>query len=278
MLSVVQSSNQYALRARRRGAVETMRQTMRFIEPPRKRTFSIDPLSMSVIHDLRNPLASICTSAEMLTDLDITPDNVKRIGHNIHRAAGQMRALLADLVRLTEGKTNAFEKCNLREILADVCEATAIAAGHQGVDIAIGIPAAMELCLARTRMERVFINLIANALEAMPQGGRIRIAARKAGDCALIEVEDSGPGIPPEIRGRLFEPFVTAAKKEGLGLGLAISRRTVRDHGGDLWIEPAEGARFVMRLPFCGARSALPSDAPVQAAANNRPKLIGNVP
>jgi signal transduction histidine kinase len=102
----------------------------------------------------------------------------------------------------------------------------------------------------------VFSNLIGNALEAMPVGGKIRIAARKAGDCALIEVEDSGPGIPPEIYSLVFDPFITAGKKDGLGLGLALSRRTVRDHGGDMWIEPADGARFVIRLPLSRVSTA----------------------
>jgi signal transduction histidine kinase len=99
-------------------------------------------------------------------------------------------------------------------------------------------------------MERVFINLIANALEAMPSGGKLRIGARKAGIFVLIELEDTGPGIPRGIRDHLFEPFVTAGKQDGLGLGLALSRQTVLDHGGDIWTEPANGARFVIRLPL----------------------------
>jgi signal transduction histidine kinase len=84
----------------------------------------------------------------------------------------------------------------------------------------------------------------------MPRGGRIRIAAKDLGNCVLIEVEDSGPGIAQEIAGRLFDPFATAGKKDGLGLGLALSRQTVRDHGGDMWAEPGDGARFVIRLPL----------------------------
>jgi hypothetical protein len=68
----------------------------------------------------------------------------------------------------------------------------------------------------------------------------------------LIDVEDTGPGIPRAIRDRLFEPFVTAGKDHGLGLGLALSRQTVLDHGGDMWTEPAAGARFVIRLPLTG--------------------------
>jgi signal transduction histidine kinase len=67
----------------------------------------------------------------------------------------------------------------------------------------------------------------------------------------LVHVEDTGPGIAPEIRARLFEPFVSAGKRNGLGLGLALSRQTVLDHGGDMWVEsvPGRGARFSFRLP-----------------------------
>ena len=79
-------------------------------------------------------------------------------------------------------------------------------------------------------MERVFFNLIANALEAMPHGGEIRIGAGQRDNGVLI-VEDARPGIPRAFQDRLFEPFVTEGKDNGLGLGLALSRQTVLDHG-----------------------------------------------
>ena len=126
-----------------------------------------------------------------------------------------------------------------------------MAGESQGFQIAHDVPEDLEVPLQRSRIERVFFNLIINALEAMPHGGQIRIGARKAENCVLIEVEDTGPGIPRAIRDRLFEPFVTAGKDHGLGLGLALSRQTLRDHGGDLWTEPADGARFVICLPLC---------------------------
>jgi signal transduction histidine kinase len=254
MPSVAESSKQRAT-AVGGSAIETM--------PPdaphenwQGRMVGLDPLSLCVIHDLRNPLAAICISAEMLNDPQLTPDHSERLGRNIRKAAGRMRKLLADLVCVTQGKMAPAENCTLNEILAAVCEDAAVAADNQGVGILLDLPARMEMTVARARMERVFINLITNGLEAMPTGGKIRIAAREDGDCALIEVEDSGPGVPPEICGRLFDPFVTAGKKDGLGLGLALSRRTIRDHGGDMWIEPADGARFVIRLPLSGISTA----------------------
>jgi signal transduction histidine kinase len=99
-------------------------------------------------------------------------------------------------------------------------------------------------------MQSVFFNLIVNALEAMPTGGRLHVTARKVGSWVVIEMEDTGPGIPHKIRDRLFEQFVTAGKQDGLGLGLALARQTVLSHGGDIWVEPSVGARFVIRLPL----------------------------
>ena len=105
--------------------------------------------------------------------------------------------------------------------------------------------------MERARMERVFFNLCSNSLEALVEGGTIRISGGQQKGSALIRFEDDGPGIPRQIRERLFEPFATAGKKNGLGLGLALSRQTVLAHGGDLWAEMQDrGAAFCMRLPL----------------------------
>ena len=118
-------------------------------------------------------------------------------------------------------------------------------------------------------MERAFVNLIGNALEAMPEGGEVRISARVDDGAAVVQVQDNGPGIAPEIRSQLFQPFVSAGKRNGLGLGLALSRQTVLEHGGDMWVEPApgRGARFVFRLPLPGT---VPSNGPLDAVGEGR--------
>ena len=108
----------------------------------------------------------------------------------------------------------------------------------------------VELPLDRSPMERVFQNLLSNAIEAMPNGGSVRVRSDRRDGEIVVTVEDTGPGIPSAIADQLFEPFVTAGKKNGIGLGLALSRKTVVSHGGDLWSDRKEdGARFVLRLP-----------------------------
>jgi signal transduction histidine kinase len=252
MLSLVQTSKQRASRIAAGSAAEALRPAVPRENLQQCRSIT-GPLATSIIHDLRNPLAAICASAEMMTDPRLTRHHADRLRRSIHKSASQMRQLLDELAGVAQGKLAASENFRLQEIVSAACDHTAYTANDQGVDIFVDLPTRMEVVLSRARMERVFINLITNALEAMPRGGTIQISASKAGGFALIAVEDSGPGIPPEIYGRLFTPFVTSGKKDGLGLGLALSRRTVRDHGGDMWIEPASGARFVIRLPLSRA-------------------------
>jgi signal transduction histidine kinase len=85
----------------------------------------------------------------------------------------------------------------------------------------------------------------------MRSAGRISVRSTIEGESVVVRVDDTGPGINPSLRARLFQPFVTAGKKNGLGLGLALSRQTLLDHGGDMWVDvDGPGARFCLRLPM----------------------------
>jgi signal transduction histidine kinase len=216
-----------------------------------ERISTIGRLSSSIVHDLRNPLAAIYGGAEMLVDADLPPAHVKRLAGNIYRASRRMQELLQDLLNVSRGKHSQPEMCRLREVALAACEELAAAAEQQGVKLVLGIGAEIEALVERSRVERVFVNLVGNALEAMAGAGEVRITAETEEGAAVVHVEDTGPGIAPEIRARLFEPFVSAGKRNGLGLGLALSRQTVLDQGGDMWVESAEGrgARFSFRLP-----------------------------
>jgi signal transduction histidine kinase len=228
-----------------------------------ERISTIGRLSGSIVHDLRNPLAAIYGGAEMLVDADLPPAHVKRLAGNIYRASRRIQELLQDLLNVSRGKRGAPEPCRLREVAVAAADSLAAAAESQHVRMSVDIPPEIELPLERSRMERAFVNLIGNALEAMPEGGEVRVGASLEEGWAAVYVEDTGPGIAQEIRAQLFQPFVTAGKRNGLGLGLALTRQTVLEHGGDLWVEsePGRGARFRFRLP--GAHVAQMHETPV---------------
>jgi signal transduction histidine kinase len=117
-------------------------------------------------------------------------------------------------------------------------------------DVAEGLPA---VSVDRDQILQVLQNLFLNAVEAMPSGGTLRVAARREGAEVLVSVSDTGPGIRPEDLPSIFEPYFST-KEGGTGLGLAIADRIVREHGGRIEAAspPGEGATFTVRLPATG--------------------------
>jgi signal transduction histidine kinase len=174
---------------------------------------------------------------------------MKRLAQNIYRSSRRIQELLQDLVNVSRGKENAVEVCRLRDVIIAAWDVLARVAETQAVTLSVNVPEDIELPLERSRMERVFVNLFSNSLDAMPDGGRIEIVAHRDEAVVLVEVGDTGPGISNEVRASLFQPF-HSRKRNGLGLGLALSRQTVIDQGGDMWAdsEEAGGARFCIRL------------------------------
>lgn len=217
----------------------------------RERISTINRLSTSIIHDLRNPLAAIYGGAEMMMDTELSPAQSKRLAANIYRSSRRVQELLQELAGVAGGHSHAREVCRLREVVEAAREATAQAAEERGVEVEVDIDPEVELSLDRSPMERLFQNLLGNSIEAMPQGGRVRVVATPGESAVLVTVEDNGPGIAPELMPRLFHPFASFGKKNGMGLGLALSRQTALDHGGDLWLDSSfgQGARFWLRLP-----------------------------
>jgi len=218
-----------------------------------ERISTIGQLSTSIVHDLRNPLAAIYAGAEMMMDSDMPQETTRRLARNIYRASRGIQDMLQQLLDVVRGASNGSELCSLREVIAAAWNTVAPADAH-GIVLDLQVPDGLACPMERARMERVFANLLENAIEAMRSGGRISIRGQADGDNVMVRVEDTGPGLSAALQGRLFQPFVTAGKKNGLGLGLALSRQTLLDHGGDIWADDAPdrqngGALFWLRLP-----------------------------
>jgi len=216
----------------------------------RERIETISQLSTSIVHDLRNPLAAIYAGAEMLVDSNLPEEQTRRLARNIYRASRGIQDMLQQLLNVSRGKSDASEVCSLREVIEAAWATVAPAADARKIELEMEVPDHVECLMERARIERVFSNLFDNAIDAMRSGGKVLIQSLTDHDNVLVRVEDTGPGISPVVRARLFQPFVTVGKKNGLGLGLALSRQTLLDHGGDIWVESdGPGARFCLRLP-----------------------------
>jgi signal transduction histidine kinase len=215
-----------------------------------ERIATIGQLSTSIVHDLRNPLAAIYAGAEMLVDSTLGEEQTRRLAKNIYRASRGIQDMLQQLLNVVGGKSGSSEMCSLLEVITAAWDTVASSADTRRIELIAEIPDELSCPMERARMERVFSNLFENAIDAMRSGGRVAIQSQAEGECIVVRVEDTGPGISPALRGRLFQPFVTTGKKNGLGLGLALSRQTLLDHGGDMWADAAgPGARFYLRLP-----------------------------
>lgn len=217
----------------------------------------------SLVHDLRNPLSAIHGSAEVLISGSLSESQVRRIARNLYTASTRMKELLDEVLTRSRGTNRTVERCDLRELASSAVDKVALVAEAQSVQIVQRVPDNLVIMLDRQRIQRVLVNLFVNALDVMTGGGTIRISAIPERRSVLIRVRDTGPGIAPELRDRLFQPFATAGKVGGLGLGLYFSRQAVIDHGGQMWVESGgHGTCFAFRLPAI-LNAVLPhADAP----------------
>jgi len=201
----------------------------------------------SIGHELRNPLGVIESSLYIL-DQRVGNDerakkHVGRIGEQLHVANGIISALL-DMIR---DRPLVREKLLLSNTLASVLGALSLPPSV----MVSGIDTMPPIDGDAMQIRQVFMNLVENAVHAAGPTGTIRISGHVDAGNVEVAVEDSGPGVDPDTRRRLFEPLITT-KSRGIGLGLALVRRIVTRHGGDVAYAPlqATGARFVVRLPI----------------------------
>ncbi|MBI2217716.1 MAG: hypothetical protein HYU51_10495 [Candidatus Rokubacteria bacterium] len=220
---------------------------------------AVGRLSAKMAHEVRSPLGAINLNVDLLGDIVRTCP-----GPEMSEADELLRAIRDEvhaLAELTEEYLVAArlprprrEKESLNELAAELVAFLRPVADRQGVTIALelddGLP---PVVCDRVMVRQALRNLVKNALEMLPRGGRVGIATGAAADAAVIAVTDDGPGVSPEVRPHIFEPFFTT-KDRGTGLGLSIAREIARQHGGDLtWAEPAGGGtRFSLRLALDG--------------------------
>ena len=215
------------------------------------RLASIGQMLASVLHDLKTPMTIISGYAQLMAQMQDARQREQYVDQ-ILRQFDLMSGMTREVLAFARGETNVLvRKVYLHRFLDEVM--TQLQHALAGRNIVLGFDASYSgvAYFDEQAMLRLVHNLARNAAEAMPTGGEFRISTRTEGDNLIMEFADSGPGIPLELEGRLFELFATA-KPGGTGLGLAICKKIVDEHGGDISCQSksGEGTTFRVRLPL----------------------------
>ncbi len=219
-----------------------------------ERMAALGTMAGMLAHDFRGPMTVIRGYAETLLDPEQPPSTpeVRERADLIVRMVDRLERMTAETLDFArEGGRVALRSVGIVTTLRDLAEGLPLEFPGLAVDTDVGIDPEVQGSLDVDKLRRAVGNIAANALDAMGGQGRLRLEARASEGHLHLVVGDEGPGIPEGIRDRLFEPFVTHGKKGGTGLGLAVARRFVEDHGGSIELLPeGPGARFRIVIPL----------------------------
>ena len=219
-----------------------------------ERLAAVGRVATSVAHDLRSPLGGILRSAEFLARPEISPATREKLGKAVVSLSRRLLNSTQEILDYVRGGRLPLRRspCSLPTFLDDVLAVLEVDFGDRGIEVVRDCCYQGQAVVDPERMAQVVYNIAANARDAMPGGGTFTVATRQNGEQVELRFSDTGPGVPEELRDRIFEPFFTYGKREGAGLGLSIAGRIVEEHGGKLWIEGDEegGATFVLSLPL----------------------------
>ena len=229
-----------------------------------ERMAALGAMAGMLAHDFRNPMTVVRGHAEMLLEDGLRLETVRSQAELIVRMVDRLDRMTAEILDFARaGGRVVRRRLPLRQFFGDLADDLEKELPGVSIVRTLDLPEEAAGALDEDKIRRAIGNLTSNARDVMGGRGVVHLAVRLAPPAEegaperlLIEVADEGPGVPPEIRATLFEPFVTARKKGGTGLGLAVSRRFVEDHGGtiELVADPPAGgptgARFRLLLPL----------------------------
>ena len=216
-----------------------------------QRLAAMGEMAASLAHQLRTPLAAALLYTSNLGQSGVADEARARFSE---KATGQLRRLerlIQDVLLFARGESIGRDVIEAGDLLAEAAQTVEPLMREHGLEFAVGDDCEGAIIVgSRKALFGALVNLLENAMQATPAGGKICLTGKRRGDLLAIGVSDSGPGVSRETQARIFEPFFTT-KGQGTGLGLAIALGVARAHGGaiELFSEPGAGAEFVMTLP-----------------------------
>jgi two-component system, NtrC family, nitrogen regulation sensor histidine kinase GlnL len=233
---------------------------------PAERLTAFGVLAAAMAHEIKNPLLGIRGAAQLLRE-ELATDDAREYTDVIIREADRLNVLMEEMLDFARPHTLTRTLVNLHEVLDSVMALERPSCTKRRIQIRQHYdPSLPDLWADRNHLTQAFLNLIRNAWEAMPHGGRLTLTTRRSsepirvgpggGPMLVVELADEGVGIPAEVQQKLFTPFFTT-KAKGSGLGLAISHRIIEEHGGRFVIKsiPGQGTTVRVYLPVHAATS-----------------------
>jgi signal transduction histidine kinase/putative methionine-R-sulfoxide reductase with GAF domain len=228
----------------------------------RDRLASIGQMLAGLLHDLKTPMTIISGYAQLMAAMDDPVQRDKYV-EQIQRQFDLMAGMAREVLAFARGDTDlVIRKVYVHRFAEELATQLAAAVAGRGIELEVDARYDGVAHFDEQKLMRVFHNLASNAIEAMPEGGYLRVGIDRDGDLLVWTVRDTGAGIPDHIRGRLFELFATG-RKGGTGLGLAIVKKIIDDHHGTIRPETGpSGTTFVIRMPLSRPTDSEPSEAP----------------
>jgi signal transduction histidine kinase len=217
------------------------------------RLSTVGRMAASIIHDLKNPLTAIGGYAQLMTFPDISREERGRHNDEVQRNIAVMVEMTQDLLDYSRGAaTLRLQATNPDTLVQEVVRISEHAMAEAHVTLCLESQCEEEVWVDASKVRRVLLNLVTNARQAMENsGGKMHLRSMVHSGRWVLEVQDTGPGIPEEVAANLFEPFVTHGKSNGTGLGLSIAKQFVEQHGGQISVtsERGRGTTFRIEVP-----------------------------
>lgn len=216
----------------------------------KNRLADLGQMASHVAHEVRNSLVPLTLYLSLLRrNLRGSPET-SGILDKIEAGFTALEAIVNDLLQFTSNQIPSCQTFHLDSLVHEICDSLALQFDAQGIHADLDIPFQLSVTADRDMVRRATLNLILNALDAMPHGGELAVTGTGGQHGVELEVADSGPGILDDAESHLFEPFFTT-KSGGTGLGLAIVERIAAAHGGNVYASncPQGGAAFTISIP-----------------------------
>jgi two-component system, NtrC family, sensor kinase len=209
-------------------------------------------LAATFAHEVNNPLQAIYNCLQMMRDFELEPEEQRECLQIAIAEVERLTGTVSRVLDLTRRRQQEIKPVQLNQVIDRVLALTGKYLQHRHIalqkDLASELPPALAVA---DELVQVFLNLVLNAADAMPEGGMLRVTSRLGDDGRLaVALFDTGCGIPPEYLGRIFEPFFST-KEGGTGMGLNISSDIIKQHGGEITVKSqvGQGTTFTVRLP-----------------------------